>query len=200
MVALKRRSSALSSGRLNNLPMAFAVAAFGLPLCLPARLALRPKVWLGRVSLTTVGAVAGTLCLGLLLFAWRTWHYTGVFSVFYGTKLPTLSLWQPGTPLRTSIERVGGSLMMVLTMSDPPRPDPHAIPLLLGVGGSALALAGVKGLRELPLALVFFCLAACLGALVARGSAYPGRFSIHLIGAASAVTVCAIRSARRPQK
>ena len=196
-----RLSAALAAGalatlgfytRLNNLPMALAVAAFALPVRLPVRLALRPKVWLGHVSLTTVGAVAGTLCLGLLLFAWRTWHYTGVFSVFYGTQLTTLSLWQPGAPLRASIERVVGSLMMVLTMSDPPRLDPHAAPLLVGVGGSMLALAGVKRLRELPLALVLFCLAACSGALVARGAAYPGRFSIHLIGAASAVTACAI--------
>jgi hypothetical protein len=36
-----------------------------------------------------------------------------------------------------------------------------------------------------------FCLASLAGSLVARGSAYPGRFSIHVIPVAVAVAACA---------
>jgi hypothetical protein len=34
-------------------------------------------------------------------------------------------------------------------------------------------------------------LASLTGSLVARGTAYPGRFSIHIIGAGATVLVCA---------
>jgi hypothetical protein len=40
------------------------------------------------------------------------------------------------------------------------------------------------------------------GAFVARGSAYPGRFSVHLIPVTAALTMCAIAllSQRRPRR
>jgi hypothetical protein len=55
-------------------------------------------------------------------------------------------------------------------------------------------MLNLKVFRELPLAPVAFFLVACSGALAARGVAYAGRFSIHLLGAGCALTVCAIAS------
>ncbi len=186
--------------RLNNLPMAFALVVFALPISQPLRTAFRPSVWLSRTSRQTIVSVIAMLCLGLLLFAGRTWYYTGVFSVFYGTQQELLAIWQPGMPLGTLLQRMAGSVMMVLTMSDPARFDPHALPILLGALISVLAVLGVPRLRELPAAPVLFCLAALSGSLIARGSAYPGRFSIHVIAVTSTVLTCAVAnlvSARR---
>ena len=176
--------------RLNNLPMAFAVVLFALPVRQPVRTALGPGVWLSRASWPTAAGVGVTLCLGLLLFAARTWHYTGVFSVFYGTQREQLALWQPGIPLTAMLARMTGSIMMMLTMNDPAQFDPHAAPILAGALVSVLAVAGVKGLRELPLGPVLLCLASLSGALITRGTAYPGRFSIHVIAVACTVFVC----------
>ena len=176
--------------RLNNLPMAFAVSLFALPIAAPAAIVFRPPAWWSRIAWRTVGGVCATLCAGLLLFAWRTWHYTGVFSVFYGTQRYRQALWQPGMSLPAYLRAMVGSVMMVLTMNDPPRFDAHALPLLTGAAASLLAIAQVPRLRRLPLVLVLFCLAAISGSLIARGDAYPGRFSIHLIGVSSAVVAC----------
>ena len=177
--------------RLNNLLLAFGVALFALPLSAPARIVFRPSALRSRTAWRTVGGVWATLCAGLLLFAWRTWHYTGVFSLFYGTQRDSLALWQPGMSLAAYLRAIPGSVMMVLTMNDPPRFDAHALPLLIGAAMSLLAVVQVPWLRDLPLGLVLFCLVGISGSLIARGSAYPGRFSIHLIGVACAVVVCA---------
>jgi hypothetical protein len=176
--------------RLNNLPMAFAVVLCALPVRQPVRTAFGPRVWLSRASWQTAACVSVTLCLGLLLFAWRTWHYTGVFSVFYGTQRELLAVWQPGISPTALLTRMTGSIMMLLTMNDPARFDPHAVPILAGALVSVLAAAGVPGLRELPLGPVLLCLASMSGALITRGSAYPGRFSIHVIAVACTVVVC----------
>jgi uncharacterized membrane protein YeaQ/YmgE (transglycosylase-associated protein family) len=62
------------------------------------------------------------------------------------------------------------------------------------------ALLGIKGVRRLSLPLAVFFLAGCSGALIARGSAYAGRFSTILIGATGAVIVSALAMAteKRP--
>jgi hypothetical protein len=130
------------------------------------------------------------LSLGLLLFAWRTWYYTGIFSVFYGTQRDYLAVWQAGMPLGTVLGRMADSVLMVLTMNDPVRFDPYALPLLLGAGISVLAAIGVPRLRDLPIGLIVVCLAGLSGALVSRGSAYAGRFSIHMIAVTCAIVAC----------
>jgi hypothetical protein len=175
--------------RLNNFPMACAVAAFALPLDLPVRSALRPSTWWPRISWRVVIGVFASLGVGLLLFAWRTWHYTGVFSPFHGTQRDFLAVWRPGMPLTTVLERMTSSVMMVLTVSDPPQLVWHALPLLIAGAVSLTALCGVKGFRDVPLPLVLFFLAGCSGALLVRGWGHEGRFSIHLFGVASALSV-----------
>ena len=60
--------------RLNNLPMALAVAAFALPVTLPAVAMWRPRVWWPLVRWRVVFAILGALALGAVLFAWPLYY------------------------------------------------------------------------------------------------------------------------------
>jgi len=184
--------------RLNNLIVAFGVAVFALPLRLPVSAAIRPAAWWSRVSWRTALIVPATLALGLLFFMWRTWHYTGVFSMFHGTSGYRQGNWQPGLPFVTVVGRVVHSVMVVLTVNDPPRFDVYALPVLAGAVAAVLSLCGVPRLRTLPLAAVKFFFAAIAGAFLAYSPPYPGRFSIHVMPVASALAICAAASLRRP--
>jgi hypothetical protein len=184
--------------RLNNLIMALGVSAFALPLALPADALWRPRCWTRVTSWRLTAFVVGAVGFGTLLFAWRTWYYTGVFSVFYGTQRDLLRVWQPGTGFGSAVERMAGSVLMVLTVNDPPRFDPFALPVLTGAAAAVAALAGAPRLRALPLAPVLWFLTAIAGAFIARGSAYPGRFSVHVLPVASALAICAIAAIVSP--
>jgi hypothetical protein len=179
--------------RLNNLPMALAVAAFVIPPAMRAGDVWSPRRWWPQISWRGVFGMAAVVALALLFFAWRTWYYTGVFSVLHGTTWGNHALWRSDQPL-ASLWAMGGSLMMVLTFNDPPRFAWYAIPLLFGAVTALAALAGVKWFRDVPLALALFFVVACSGALAARGVAYAGRFSVHLLGAGCALTICAVAS------
>lgn len=178
--------------RPNSLPIAFAIAVFALPFTVQVRDALRPLQWLDRRTLQLAAAAAATVAVGMFLFTLRTWYYTGVFSMFHGTTMSTHALWQPGMPLPQVAERIGSSVLMVLTMNDPARFAWYAVPLLAAAVISIAAIIGVAAMRDLPLALVLFFVAGSSGAFVARGEAYTGRFSTILIGAGTAITVCAV--------
>ena len=169
--------------RLNNLPMALGVIAFA---------------WRPRASWKPGVTIAAIVASGVALFAWRTWYYTGVFSVFYGTQRDLLAIWQPGMTAAQFLRSAMASVMMVLTVNDPPRFDPYALPVLVGAAAAVLGLVRVPGLRRLPLAPCVYFLTAIAGAFVARGSAYPGRFSMHVIPIASALCVCAVALVSRP--
>ena len=171
--------------RLNNITMAAATAAFALPLTMTAGELWRPKEWLPKVSWQAVIGIAAMIAAALLLFAARTYHYTGVFSVLHGTTWRNHALWQQGPAAMFS------SLMMVLTFNDPPQFAWYALPLLIGAIVSVLALLNVKGCRDVPAPLALFFAVACSSALAARGVAYAGRFSVHLLGAGCALTICA---------
>ena len=92
------------------------------------------------------------------------------------------------------------SLMMVLTFNDPPQFAWYALPLLIGAAVALLALLNVKVFRDVPAALALFFAVACSGALAARGVAYAGRFSVHLLGAGCALTVCAVAGLAKPAR
>jgi hypothetical protein len=178
--------------RLNNLTIALAVALFALPVSTQsAELLDLPKIW-RRASARVLFGVLGAIVLGLCLFSLRTWYYTGVFSLFHGTQATALTVWQATDDGQSTPHRVIGSVLMVLTMNDPPRFDVRAIPIIAGVLVSLLAVFQVRPFRKLPLNLVGFCLAGLSGALIARGTAYPGRFSVHLIPVTVALTMCAL--------
>jgi hypothetical protein len=136
--------------------------------------------------------------LGVLLFAWRTWHYTGVFSIFYGTQRDLLSIWQPSLPLTTILQRMAGSVMMVLTVNDPARFDVVALPVLTGALVAVLAIVRLSRLRTVSVAPVLYFFAAISGAVVTRGSAYPGRFSMHILPIACALAACGLAVVLRP--
>jgi hypothetical protein len=178
--------------RLNNLPLALAVAAFAIPLNVRAFEVWKAKQWIRTVSASTVMWIIGALVIGILLFMLRTYHYTGVFSFFHGTTLNTNSVWQPGMSMGELSLRMADSAYMVLSMNDPPRFVWYATPMLVAPVIALAALAGVPIVRNLPLSLVLFFLAGVSGALVARGVAYSGRFSTIVIGSASAMTIGAI--------
>jgi hypothetical protein len=181
--------------RLNNLPMAFASAAFGLSLAVTPRGWWRPQAWWPHVSWNALFGVVGAILIAMTLFTIRTYHYTGVFSMLHGTTWGNHVLWRPGQPLAETAAGMFSSLMMVLTFNDPPRFAAYALPLLFGAIVAVAAMLNLKVFREVPLALTAFFLVACSGALAARGVAYAGRFSVHLLGAACALAVCAIASA-----
>ncbi len=171
--------------RLNNLPMALAVAAFALPVTLPAAAIWRPRVWWTLVRWRVVFAIAGALVLGAVLFAWRTWYYTGVFGVFYGTQREFLAVWKPGMSAWQAAQAMASSVMMLLTATDPPAFTWHGLPLLVAAVIALAAIAGLPGFRQAPLPVVALFVAGVAGALVTRGWGHEGRFSIHLFGAAS---------------
>ena len=199
----RRTAAAIAAGvlatfafytRLNNLIMAAGIALFALPLDVPVRALPRPATWLRRVAWRTAVIVPAVIGLGLLCFAWRTWHYTGVFSLFYGTQRyhPLVAIWQPGAPLGDTLGRLVHSVMVVLTVNNPPRFDIYALPILAGAAVAVLSIAGAPGLRDLPAAAVLFFFASIAGAFVAAGWTYTGRFSIHVMPITCALAVCGV--------
>jgi hypothetical protein len=176
--------------RLNNGIMAIGVACFALPLSLPLRAMVHPAVWWRRVSWGTVLGVGGVIAYGLLFLAWRNWHYSGVFSAFYGTQRYIVAIWQPGMPFRTVLERAAYNVAKVLTVNDPPRFDFVALPVMAGALVAVASLLGVPRLRELPAAAVLFFVFTIAGAFIVFGFAYPGRFSMHVLPITCALTTC----------
>ena len=82
--------------------------------------------------------------------------------------------------------------MMVATTTDPPRYHNGAIPILVGLAVSITALLGIPLARRLPLALAVWTFSGFAAALIVRGDAYSGRFSIHVVGSSVAIATCAI--------
>ena len=180
--------------RLNNLALAAAIAAFSLPIRVPAGDWFRWRSWLPKMSKPAFAGIAGAIVIAIILFGLRTYHYTGSVNLLAGTQAGARSVWQTTGAGESMTRNVIDSVLIVLTMADPPRFDPRSMPILIGVLAAILALAGVRRFRELPMNVSLFCLAGVLGAFVARGSAYPGRFSIHLIPVTVALAVCAVKA------
>ena len=107
--------------RLNNLPLALAIAVFALPLTVRAGDAWRVVTGCRSCRGAAVAGVAAAIATALFLFALRTYHYTGVFSVLHGTTWRNHALWDSGQPLPQVLAAMTSSLMMVLTFNDPPK-------------------------------------------------------------------------------
>lgn len=180
--------------RLNNIPLAFAVALFAIPHDVQARDLWTPRHWLHRVNWRTPATIIGVVALGMSLFALRTWYYTGDFSFFRGTTVGHNAVYQPALPLMENVRRMLDSVWMILSMNDPPQFVWYATPLVMAAPIAIAALLHVPVVRHLPLSMVLFFLAGLSGAFVARGAAYSGRFSTIVIGSATAVTfgACAL--------
>lgn len=178
--------------RLNNLPMVCAIIVFAFPIRVRVVDFWRPSVWMQYASRRSMLSVAGGVAVAMWLFTWRTYHYTGRIDLFYGTQADDRSVWKADFSILEGLREVLASLMMVITMNDPPAFDIRAVPIIVGIAAALLGLVGTPRLRSLPLNASVLALSGLTGAIVARGSAYPGRFSLHLIPAAVAVFVCAI--------
>ncbi len=179
--------------RLNHLMFAPMLVALMLPLDVPA--AWR-RVWsaVRRLDRRAVFAYVATFATGVVLFAVRTWWYTGVFSVFYGT-----SLKYNDTGLRPSTigslgvwKRIAHSLSALVWMNEPPHIDPRAMVVAVGAVLSVLALAQVPRLSRLPFSIAVVTVGAGVSSLFAHAHGYPGRMSIHLVPFAVAMTAVAM--------
>jgi hypothetical protein len=182
--------------RLNNLPMALAVAVFAWPLTEPASTLWKPGRWWSHAWTPPLIVVPVVVVVGMGLFALRTWYYTGIFSLLHGTQATSLAVWRPGMTAVEVARAMIDSVMMIATTVDPPRYHNGALPIMVGAALSVAALSGVRTFGRLPLPLVAFTLAAFSSALVARGSAYSGRFSIHVVAVTVAVVMSAIVARR----
>jgi hypothetical protein len=192
MIATALFGAAAFYTRLNNLPMVCAIVVFAFPTRTPVFVVWRPSTWLRHASRPVLLAVLGGVALAMWLFTWRTYHYTGFIDMFYGTQATDRSVWKSGYSILQGLREVLGSIAMVVTMSDPPAFDVRSLPIIGGIVAAFAGLIGIGRLRTLPLNASVLALAGLTGAIVARGSAYPGRFSMHLIPAAVAVFTCAV--------
>ena len=182
--------------RLNHLILGAFLPVFLLSLRVPAmRRNLAGIRGVSRVRCAFIGIFAG----GVVLFLARTCT-TGVFSLFYGTSLRHNDTGlRPWTVFDGEVwAKIGHSLAATVFMTEPPQPDPRAIMMMLG----ALVLIGAVVSRPLgrrvPAVLVLAAIGGTTGAFLAHAHGYPGRFSIHLIPFACALTMSGAALWRRP--
>jgi hypothetical protein len=187
--------------RMNHLPVVLLLGVLTLREHIDTRsLGNARQIWAGA-SKRAAGAYYAVLGLGLLAFASRTWYYTGAFSLFSGTSIGFNAIglgtsWSSWWSLEVW-RRTIASVLMLTTVQDPPRFDWRSVLVVTGVGLSVVGLLRVPIAARLPLGVTLVCLASLAGGLVVRGSAYPGRFSLHLIPVA--VTVSMLMAVRLRQ-
>jgi hypothetical protein len=179
--------------RLNHLPLVIAMVALMLPLSFPTGRLARVAEVVKALPKSSAAVYLTCIAGAVTAFALRTWYYTGTFSLFAGTtrehngtglaltwqSLASIDTW------RRSVE----SVLMIVTVQDPPRFDVRAMLVIAGVAAACAGLLNAPVARRLPLGLAVCCLGAIAGGLVARGVAYPGRFSVHLIPIAVALSI-----------
>lgn len=183
--------------RLNHL----IFAAF-FPIFL---LSSRTPMVVGRVRSAIAGirctaaAFVTTFAAGVTFFAWRTWHYTGVFSLFHGTSLKNNDTGlRPWTLLDGEVwSRISHSLQATIFMNEPPRPDPRAIFVVIGVLMAIAAVLQIPVARRAPAIAVIVMAGALVGAFLAHAHGYPGRFTIHIVPFAAAVALTAVSGRAR---
>jgi len=148
---------------------------------------------LSRFDARPALAYLGTFAAGVLLFATRTWWYTGVFSILYGTSLKVNDTGlRPTTIASPDVwGRVWHSLRALVWMNEPPSPDPRAAFVVIGVLVSIGVLLRLPRLNRLPFSVAFVTLGACVSSFLAHTHNYPGRMSIHLAPFAVAMTATA---------
>lgn len=176
--------------RLNHVLFALFFPAF----LLPSRTTLawsRLGVALGGVRWSQVVVFGTTFAAGVAAFAWRTWHYTGVFSLFYGTSLKNNDTGlRPWTLLDVDVwARIATNLQATIFMNEPPRPDPRAIVMVAGVAVAVGALVWTRLASRVPVIAWIASAGGILGAFLAFSHNYPGRFTIHLLPFASALAL-----------
>lgn len=134
--------------------------------------------------------------LALVAFMARTWYFAGHFSLFYGT-----SLRHNDTGLRPwhfvdgeVWSKVGHSLAGLVFMNEPPHPDARSLVVVAGVIVGLLAALQISFSRSIPAGLLLVSIGSVIAAFLAHSHGYPGRFTVHLIPLASAITAIAAAS------
>lgn len=184
--------------RINHLLWAPTLIVMLLPLTVGSDWA-SVRGALGRFPWKAAAAYLGVFAAAIFAFMARTSYFTGRWSLFYGT-----SLRNNDTGLRpwTLFEvepwsKVAHSLSGLLFMNEPPGPDPRSAVLLLAIIVIVLAIVQAPIARHIPVAVVLVTVTGAAGALVAHSHAYPGRFTVHLVPFASALTVLAASAITR---
>lgn len=179
--------------RLNHLLFALFLPAFLLP-CRTPMVFTRLKAAVLRVRWQAALTFAATFASGVLFFAWRTWHYTGVFSLFHGTSLKVNDTGlRPWTLFDGAVwGRIGHSLQATVFMNEPPRPDPRVIFVAGGGAVAVLSLIWHRLASRVPAMAVIAAAGGTLGAFLAHAHGYPGRFTIHLLPFACALAMAGI--------
>lgn len=151
---------------------------------------------MARMSSRAVLTYCATFAAGVALFALRTWWYTGVFSILYGTSLKNNDTGLRLTTIASAEvwQTIWHSLRALVWLNEPPSPDPRAILVVAGVLLSAGVVLQLPKLNRLPLPLAIVTLGACASSLLVHTHNYPGRMSVHL--APFAVAMVAIAGAR----
>jgi len=141
----------------------------------------------------------GAIAFGVVLFATRTWYYTGVFDVLHGTQREANSTGLTASTILSPAAwgRAIESVWMVSAVADPPRLNRRGFLVTAGVVIAGLALLRVPFFRNLPLGPSVLCIGALVPSLFVRGTAYPSRFSVHLVPVALAMSVCAMALSAR---
>ena len=179
--------------RINHLLWAAALLVMLLPLTIGSdRASLRRGF--GEVRWKAAAAYVAVFVAAIVAFMARTKYFTGHWSLFYGT-----SLRHNDTGLRpwTMFDaepwsKVAHSLTGLVFMNEPPAADPRSLVLIIAIVVIGLVLLQLPIAQRIPAALVGATIAGAAGALVAHSHAYPGRFTVHLIPLASALTAIAM--------
>ena len=178
--------------RQNQLLWAPCLVAMLIPLSVGSDFPSLRTAW-RQMRWNAAAQYLGLFAVGVLLFMARTWYFTGHFSLFYGT-----SLRHNDTGLRPwSLfdgevwARVAHSLMGLVFMNEPPRVDPRAAILVSGALVAIAALVQTRLARHIPAALLLVTIGGVAGAFLAHSHGYPGRFTVHLVPFAAALTAIA---------
>jgi len=76
-------------------------------------------------------------------------------------------------------------------MNEPPHLDPRSLVVVAGVMVGLLAALQLSFSRTIPAGLLLVAIGSVLAAFLAHSHGYPGRFTVHLIPLASAITAIA---------
>jgi hypothetical protein len=174
--------------RINHLPFIVVCVVLAFPR--------QVRDWVSSSRRTA--AIAATyfagLGVGTCLFALRTYYYTGVFSILYGTQRERLSTGL-GVVTFFSVDawqRALESVWTVITIQDPGSLDLRTLAVVVGVATAGLALIRIPPLQRIPLSLAIVCWGALAAPLMTRSSSYTGRASVHLVPVAIAMFVSAL--------
>lgn len=178
--------------RQNQLLWAPTLAAMFLPLSAGADVA-STRAGLSRIRWSAVALYLGGFAAAVLAFMTRTWYFTGQFALFFGTSLRHNDTgWRPWHLFDAEAwGKVGHSLMGFVFMNEPPHVDPRAVIVALGALVSIAAIVQLPMARRIPAGLLLITVGGVMGAFVAHSHAYPGRFTVHIVPLAAALTAIA---------